>query len=90
MCSSDLEPLRPQHEQVFAQNPQPRFSACNSGSPRHKPVGGKGVPGPRGPDTFRLARDFDGTPGKVVEVVFRGPVSLEGVEFRVESPGTFL
>ena len=58
--------------QVFAANvgdetdpfcPGPRFSACNSGSPRHKPVNGKGVPGPRGPDTFRLARDFGATPG---------------------------
>ncbi len=77
-------------EQLLAVNPQPRFSACNSGSPRHKPVDGKGVPGPRGPDTFRLARDFDGTPGKVVEVVFRGPVSLEGVEFREERPGAFV
>lgn len=77
-------------EQVFAANAAPRFSACNSGSPRHKPVNGVGVPGPRGPDTFRLADDFDGTPGKVVEVVFRGPVSLEGVEMRVESPGAFL
>ncbi|MFI4915863.1 MAG: DUF7002 family protein [Phycisphaerales bacterium JB060] len=77
-------------EQVFTANPEPRFSACNSGSPRHKAVNGKGVPGPRGPDTFRLAHDFDGTPGKVVEVVFRGPVSLEGVEMRVEEPGAFV
>ena len=80
--------------EVFAANPEPRFSACNSGSPRHKAVNGKGVPGPRGPDTFRLAEDFEGTPGltpgRVVEVVFRGPVSLEGVSMRVEQPGALL
>lgn len=48
-----------------------------------------GVPGPRGPDTFRLAHDFDRTPSKVVEVVFRGPVSLEGVGYTAEEPGAF-
>ncbi|MEQ8316372.1 MAG: hypothetical protein RIE77_10890 [Phycisphaerales bacterium] len=76
--------------QVFAANPEPRFSACNSGSPRHKAVNGKGVPGPRGPDTFRLAEDFDGTPGKVVEVVFRGAVSLEGCDIEVREPSDFV
>lgn len=59
---------------LFASQPnlKPRFSRYNSGSPRWS----NGRPSPRGPDTFLTAHEFDGTPSSVVEVTFRGPLTL--------------
>lgn len=49
-------------------------SRCNSGSPRWS--GGRAAP--RGLATFVLAELFEGTAGRVVEVVFRNEVRLPG------------
>lgn len=50
----------------------PRYCKYNSGSPRCS----NGVKSPRGPDTFLLAADFDGTPSNVVEVTFDSEITL--------------
>ncbi len=65
---------------------EPRFCRFNSGSPRC--TGGQ--PSPRGPDTFVLARDFADTPSSVVEVTFRGSVSLPKGDLRTMAPKRFL
>lgn len=65
---------------------EPRFCRFNSGSPRC--TGGK--PSPRGPGTFLLARDFVGTPSSVVEVTFRGSVSLPAGSLTTRQPKHFL
>lgn len=50
----------------------PLFCRYNSGSPRCS----RGVGSPRGPRTFVSAAEFEGTPSTVVELVFRGTVTL--------------
>ena len=49
-----------------------QFCRYNSGSPRYS--GGR--PSPRGPDTFLAAQNFDWSPSKVVELVFRDVATL--------------
>jgi uncharacterized protein DUF7002 len=74
---------------VFEANPQlaPRFCKFNSGAPRSTPRAGKS---PRGPDLFLPAEAFRATPGKVVEVVFKGSVALPLDAMTVTSPTTHL
>lgn len=62
---------------LFAANPTltPHASAYNSGSPRCNPQAG-GRKSPRGPDTFLPFPDFPHTPGKVIELTFKAPVTL--------------
>lgn len=83
----DTTVLELETESVLGVNGQlaPRFSRYNSGSPRC--TGGSGSP--RGKDTFQLVEDFDGTPSKVVEVVFPGSVSLHGCKIREHDPACF-
>jgi hypothetical protein len=50
----------------------PRYCRFNSGSPRCS----YGQKSPRGPNTFLSADQFSGTPSKVVEVTFDGPLVL--------------
>ena len=61
----------------------PRYCRYNSGSPRCS----NGVKSPRGPDTFLLAADFDGTPSKVVEVTFDTEITLPANTEVGASPG---
>lgn len=70
----------------MAGNPPICFCRYNSGSPRWS--GGR--PSPRGPQTFQRAGVFDGSPSRVVEVVFRGPVKLPQGGLRVTSPSEFV
>lgn len=64
----------------------PLFCRYNSGSPRCT----KGKPSPRGASTFRTVADFNGVPSNVVEVVFRGPVSIPAKGIRVCNPCDFV
>jgi hypothetical protein len=66
--------LRIDFQALLLANPAvtPRYCKYNSGSPRCS----NGVKSPRGPDTFLLAADFDGTPSKVVEVTFDTEIIL--------------
>jgi hypothetical protein len=66
--------LRIHFDTLLQTNPAaiPRYCGYNSGSPRCS----NGEKSPRGPDTFRLAKDFDGTPSKVVEVTFDSEIRL--------------
>lgn len=50
----------------------PMFCGYNSGSPRCS----YGVRSPRGPKTFLPAAEFEGTPGKVVEITFDSELAL--------------
>jgi hypothetical protein len=61
----------------------PRFCRYNSGSPRCS----NGNRSPRGPDTFLLAAEFDGTPSKVVEVTFDTTIQLPANAEIGEQPG---
>lgn len=62
---------------LFAANAaRPEFCRFNSGSPRWN----AGRAAPRGPKTFVPASSFEGTAGGVIEVTFRTPVTLKGVE----------
>lgn len=59
----------------------PQFCRYNSGSPRCNPMSKEaGKRSPRGPETFLPADRFDGAPGSVVEVTFRGTVRLDGLK----------
>jgi hypothetical protein len=53
----------------------PLFAKCNSGSPRYN----RGIPAPRGPDTFVEAGAASFLPGDVVEVTFRHSIHLPKV-----------
>jgi hypothetical protein len=66
--------LRIDFQALLLANPAatPRYCKYNSGSPRCS----NGVKSSRGPDTFLLAADFDGTPSKVVEVTFDTEIIL--------------
>jgi len=70
--------------QLFRTNTDlgPRFCKYNSGSPRCN----GGHPSPRGPSTFVHAAEFGGTPSAVVEVTFRGSVTLAGCDLAVVDP----
>jgi hypothetical protein len=62
----------------------PRYCNYNSGSPRCS----NGEKSPRGPNTFLLADDFNGTPSKVVEVTFDSAITLpRHAEFGVTPKG---
>jgi len=66
--------------ELFDANPagSPLFCRFNSGSPRWS----NGQPSPRGHDTFLPANKFEGSPSKVVEVVFPEAVALpEGTQW---------
>jgi len=85
--------LRFKTSEILAANSMnpPVFSRCNSGGPRTNPNSSyPGKRAPRGPETFVLAKDFDGKPGKVVEVAFRQTVSLRDCTIDVRSPHEFL
>lgn len=66
--------LRVELEALLIANPavMPRYCKYNSGSPRCS----NGVKSPRGPDTFLLAGECDGTPSSVVEVTFDTEILL--------------
>jgi len=66
--------LRVDLQALLIANPTatPRYCKYNSGSPRCS----NGVKSPRGPDTFLLAAEFDGTPSSVVEVTFDTAIVL--------------
>jgi hypothetical protein len=66
--------LRVPLRSLLAANPDqlPAFSRYNYGSPRRN----NGQPIPRGPETFRPADQFPGSPGEVVEVTFLGTLAL--------------
>jgi hypothetical protein len=70
----DAAVLRIPTASLLAANPTltPHASAYNSGSPRCS--GGR--KSPRGPDTFLPFANFPHTPGKVIELTFKAPVSL--------------
>jgi hypothetical protein len=70
--SDDCVVLRARTAAVFGANPKPEFCRVNSGSPRWS----RGRASVRGPRTFVAAGDFDGGPGEVVEVTYRGRVLL--------------
>ncbi len=80
--------LRVRTQDVFSLNADraPEFCRYNSGSPRCS--GGKRSP--RGPDTFRVHGDFDGTSSNVVEVTFVDRVALPAFEVGVLQDGVWV
>lgn len=73
---------------LIAANTEPGVRLCryNSGSPRCN----AGRPSPRGKATFVPPAQFEGGPGAVVEVVFRGSVRLGSALIVVSTPGRFI
>lgn len=68
--------LRVHAAELFEENgeTEPEFARYNTGAPRCN----RGLPSPRGPETFRTANVFDGTPSGVVELTYRGKAELPG------------
>jgi len=77
--------LRVDNSELLAANPEvtPLFCGFNSGSPRYS----NGAASPRGPRTFLDAREFAGTPRKVVELTFPSDVLLPPTTEYGHSPG---